>query len=100
MDLTDTEATAKAMAGPFEDFANAIDDAKAPSDLKEWKGEMVDSLNNIVDKLKSGDEQEIGDALSGNPFPEPPADASDRFSTIAADNKDCQDANFAFGSDS
>ena len=99
VDLNDVKATAKAMAGPFEDFAKAIEDTNAPSDLKDWQGDMVDALDNIVDKLKSGDEQDIQDALSGDPFPEPPASAGDRFEAIAADNKDCQDADFAFGSD-
>lgn len=86
----------EAFAGPFEDFANAVEDADPPSDLEEWHTQAVASLNDIVAKLKDGDIDALSN-LGDSPFPEAPADAQERLDKIAADNEDCQEADLGFG---
>lgn len=89
------EDAIEAFIEPFEDFANAIEDANPPSDLAEWHDETVDTLNDLVERIKDGDL----DALESedDPFGEPPAGAAERLQAIADENQDCIDADFTFG---
>lgn len=96
-DLTETDEIAEVIVEPFENFANAVEDANPPEDLEEWHGEVVSSLNNIVENLKSGNEDDILAALDADPISDPPADAVSRLEAIAEDNEDCQEADFTFG---
>ena len=96
-DITDEDKAIEAMVKPFENFANAIDDANPPKDLKDWHDQTVETLDDVVKKLKDGDVEALS-SFGDSPLPEPPADASERLQKIADKNKDCQDADFAFGS--
>ncbi|WP_322796396.1 hypothetical protein [Tepidiforma sp.] len=90
------EDAVKAVAEPFEKFANAFKDANPPSDLKEWHKEASNSLDDAVAALKKGNmDAEI--FSSDTPFPDPPAGAAERLQKIAENNKDCQDADLFFG---
>lgn len=84
----------KAFAEPFEAFANAIEDANPPSDLREWHSNTVKEINKIVDQIKDGDV----DALESNedPLADPPAGAAERLQAIAENNEDCIEADFTF----
>lgn len=92
------EEQMEAFVGPFEDFANAIEDARPPSDLRDWHGDVVDAINNMVKELKDGNLEALED--SDDPIGDPPAGAADRLQAIADKNPDCQEADFDFGSDS
>lgn len=94
---SDPKKAAQALAKPFEDFANAFDKAKPPKDLKDWHDTASDKLKTAVAALKKGD-LEADIFTQDEPFPDPPKDAADRLSKIADNNKDCQDADFSFGS--
>lgn len=89
------EEQIQAFAEPFENFANAIEDANPPSDLSDWHNDTVDAINEIVDQIKDGNV----DALESNedPIGEPPGDAAERLQAIAAENEDCLAADFTFG---
>ena len=94
-DEEDLEKAAEKAAEPFEDFANAFAKAKPPSDLKDWHEDTSDALKKAVAGLKDGNFDALGDDL----MPDPPSDEiSDRLTKIADKNKDCQDADFSFGS--
>lgn len=93
-DASEEEAI-EAFIEPFENFANAVEDANPPSDLSDWHNDTVDTLNELVEQIKDGDL----DALESDddPFGEPPAGAQERLQAIAEDNEDCIEANFTFG---
>ena len=93
---TDPSKAIEQIAKPFEAFAKAFDKANPPSDLKQWHNDATKSLNEVVKKMKGGDQEEILSALDGDPFPEPPKSASDRMQKVAEKNQDCKDANFTF----
>ncbi len=92
---SDPKKAAEALADPFEDFAKAFDKAKPPKDLKDWHDQASKKLNEAVAALKKGDLE--SDIFTGEPFPDPPKEASDRLTKIAENNKDCKDADFSFG---
>ncbi len=88
------EEQIQAFAEPFENFANAIDNANPPSDLSDWHNDTVDAINEIVDQIKDGNI----DALESedDPIGEPPAGAAERLQAIADENEDCIEADFTF----
>lgn len=93
--LTDEDKAIEKLGDAFEDFANAFAKAKPPADLKDWHSEASKQLKDGVKQIKDGN-LEGGIFAGDSPFPEPPAEAGDRLSKIAENNKDCQEADFSF----
>lgn len=93
-DASEEEAL-EAFVEPFENFANAIEDANPPSDLEDWHEDTVNAINDIVERIKDGDL----DALESedDPIGDPPAGAAERLQAIADENEDCIEADFTFG---
>ena len=96
--LSDEDKAMEKLADIFEDFANDFEDAKPPSDIKEWHEDAAKQLKDGVKQIKDGD-MESGIFAGDSPFPEPPEDVADRLSKVAEDNEDCQEADFSFGND-
>lgn len=84
----------EAILGPFEDFANAVEDANPPSDLEDWHGDVVDAINDMVEQLKDGNLEALEN--SEDPIGDPPAAAAERLQAIAENNPDCAEADFDF----
>jgi hypothetical protein len=76
----------EALAEPFEEFANAIEDANPPSDLSDWHDGVVDAINGMVEQIKDGDASVLEE---DDPLGEPPADVSERLEAVAADIPEC-----------
>ena len=90
---TDFSKIAEKAAKPFEDFQKDFAKANPPKDLVEWHDSTSDALKAAVKGLKDGN----FDALGSDLITEPPAEAADRLSKAADGNKDCADADIAFG---
>jgi len=91
IDANDPDSMAKLMepfTGTFRQFAKDLADAKPPKDLKDWHGDLVDNLNQMVKAMEKGDQ----DALDtiGVDFPDMPEDVSNRLSKVAEKNDDCK----------
>ena len=82
------EAKIDAALGPvFSDFAASLAKTKPPKDLLSWRDDGVKALNAIADKIKKGDKSALS---SGDPLPNPPKDAADRLTKVAASSADCK----------
>lgn len=81
-----------AFAEPFDAFAKAVSKAKPPSDLKEYHGQFVKTLNDTSKKMKDSKDGSFLSAFGETDFPEPPQAAKDRLEKVAAKNKDCKEA--------
>ncbi|MGE5596995.1 MAG: hypothetical protein ACM3S1_13305 [Hyphomicrobiales bacterium] len=88
VDEDDPDSFVDAFVEPTEQFAKDFAKAKPPKDLKDWHAQAVDSLNQTVQALKSGDENAFDE--TSPEFPEMPADAAARLEKIAQDNDDCK----------
>ena len=84
---------AKAMSEPVANFAKNVKNAKAPKDVKSYHDELVSNLEKAAKGLKDGDIS----ALESLTLKDAPEDVSARLDTLAAANKDCLAADFAFG---
>jgi len=93
--ITDEKEAAKKFAAPFETLAKNFSNAKPPKDLKDWHSKASKTLTDAAKAMKDGDLKALENI---DDLPDPPKDASDRMEKIAKDNKDCQAADFAFGS--
>ena len=79
---------------PTEQLARDFSKMKPPADMKDWHAATVKALTNMSDTLKKSKDLS---ALDSNPFPQMPADAEARLSTLAEAKKDCQNAGPMFG---
>ncbi len=93
-DATDEEGL-ELVREPFEALLQAVEDADPPGDVEEFHDSIVDTFRDTLDRIEDGDitvfEEDAG------AIPEPPQAIQDKYSSIAADNATCQEANFSFG---
>lgn len=93
-DLEDEDAMMEAMAEPISNFANAFEDIRVPSDLRDWHQQASRALRDAADSIEDGNFDEA--AFDEDLIEEPPQDVQDRLQSLAEDNEDCKDANFDF----
>ncbi len=91
---TDLGKVAEKASKPFENFSKDFAKANPPKDLKAWHDDTSDALKTAAKGLKDGNFDALGEDL----ITEPPGDAADRLAKVAEGNKDCQEADIAFGS--
>ncbi|MCC7364500.1 MAG: hypothetical protein IT303_09005 [Dehalococcoidia bacterium] len=89
LESTNEDDMIDAFVKPFESLANAFEDAKPPSDLKDWHSDAVDALNDMVKAMKDGDAGALENDALGD-IPDMPEDVAERLGKIAEDNEDCQ----------
>lgn len=84
----------KAFEEPFKNFADSLNKAKPPADLKAWHENAVKTINTMVSDIRNGNM----DALEGeeDPLGDPPPAAAARLQAIAEKNQECIDADFTF----
>ncbi len=88
------EEVMKLMSKPFSDFADAMDDANPPADVKDTHDQMVTAIKSMAKQLEDGDLaalEEQSDALEDF---EPSQSIKDRLSAVAADTSECKDSDF------
>ena len=91
-DLSSPDAMVKLFTGPFNDYLSALGRANPPKDVKPFHDEMVKTFKAAQEQMKTNP-----NALNDLNPPAPPQNVTDRLDKVAAANKDCQAADFAFG---
>jgi uncharacterized protein YdeI (YjbR/CyaY-like superfamily) len=77
------------MSKLFNDVADDLDKAKAPSDASEATDSLVAYLRNAADALEAGDTEALN-SLSDAPDFSMPDDVQNRLAGVAANVDDCQ----------
>jgi hypothetical protein len=86
------EDVLKLMSEPFSDFADELDKANPPADMKEAHDGLVDTLKVLAKQLEDGDLaalEESGDAFASF---EPSQDIQDRIEGVAENIPECSDS--------
>ena len=86
----------KVFAEPFDKFAKSVSKAKPPSDLKDYHSQIVKTLNDTAEQIKTSKDLSSLSSLGDSEIPDPPQAAKDRLQKVAEKNPDCKDSGFDF----
>lgn len=97
-DLGDESKIFDILEKPYEEFVDAMEDAKPPKDLKDYHDEALRQFRAALKAIEDEDQEEL-DRIFDAELPDPPAGVEERLDKVARDNKDCADAGVSFEED-
>ena len=79
---------------PVSDFANDLEKANPPADVKEFHDQVVGDWKALAKAQEDGDLEAYGEAADGFTDFEAPQAVRDRLNAVAASNSECADGGF------
>ena len=92
--INDQQKLLAALTPAITDLAQKLSDIQPPADLKTYHEQVVQQLQQVAGKAKSGQLQGIGDISGLENTLKPSQDVQDRVNAAAADIPECQQSLF------